>query len=820
MRALLKKRPDVNEPGSDGTPALHWVVRMQDADTAQQLLRAGADPDLANRYGVRPLHVAIATDDLAVVRLLLQAGANPDSTDATGDSCLVMAVRAGQLPIVEALLEKGAKADSADPVFDQTPLMVAARTGSADIVRLLLARGARVDAQTRTGKVPAFRLPGSNSGSKGQGIVRGGWPERGERDSIPGAKTPLLYATRDGRLEVAQLLVQAGADIEKADADGVTPLLMSILNGQVPVARYLLDHGANVRATDWYGQTPLFAAVDLRNLDVTGPTRDNGVDRAAALQLVQALLDRSPDVNARTREYPPQRRWITRLGSLSWVDFTGQTPFLRAALAGDVTVMRLLLEHGADANIATFNGTTPLMAAAGVNWTVSQTFDEGPAALLEAVQTRLCQRQRRECRERDGAACHPRRRQSRFGRHHPVPGGEGRRDWHGGPRGSHAAGVGAGRVPGDAPAGSQARDGGAAQAPVSQQLEVRTLGDRKMIGRRTIGIVATLVLISLAAEASAQSGLQLTVYTGRGVDGYDVNSTLVSGEKDMLLIDAQLTLSEAHRLAAEILESKKNLAIIYITHPHPDHMFGLAVLKQAFPQVRILALPQTVAAAKTGWPNRQKFWLPTYGNNIPGPEPVLPEELTDRLPGRWKETSSPSSVRLAAATVRATASCPSRSSRPWSPATSCSTSVYFGVQKDKNREEWLKSIDQIVALKPEIIVPGHEGPRSTRNLATIAFMKKYVADWDANVARSKNAEEMKKNTLKKYPKLGMDFALDSRIAAYFPATGASTGNEPAHSDVTRAGHAGAVTAGVNATVGDGAGDACCPSTRRASITWT
>ena len=68
------------------------------------------------------------------------------------------------------------------------------------------------------------------------------------------------------------------------------------------------------------------------------------------------------------------------------MDFTGQTPFLRAALAGDVEVMRLLLEHGADPNISTFSGTTPLMAAAGVNWTVSQTFDEGPAALLEAVK--------------------------------------------------------------------------------------------------------------------------------------------------------------------------------------------------------------------------------------------------------------------------------------------------------------------------------------------------------------------------------------------------------------------------------------------------
>ncbi|MEO8308902.1 MAG: ankyrin repeat domain-containing protein [Pseudomonadota bacterium] len=385
VRSLLKSRPDVNEPGNDGTPALHWVVRMQATDLARQLLRAGAKADLANRYGVRPVHVAISNGDLTLVRLLLEAGADPNSTNS-GDNCLVMATRVGNTQIVEALLAKGANADVADAAFGQTPLMAAAREGRPEIVRLLLSRGARVDAQTRTSKVPDFRLPGTNAGSKGQGIVRGGWPERGERDPIPGAKTPLLYAVREGHIEVVRLLVEAGAGIEKADADGVTPLLMSILNGQIPVALYLLEHGASVRASDWYGQTPLFAAVDLRNMDVSGPGRDNGVDRAAALQLVQAIIAKSPDINARTREYPPQRRWITRLGSLSWVDFTGQTAFLRAALAGDVTVMKLLLQHGADANIATFNGTTPLMAAAGVNWTVSQTFDEGTAALLEAAK--------------------------------------------------------------------------------------------------------------------------------------------------------------------------------------------------------------------------------------------------------------------------------------------------------------------------------------------------------------------------------------------------------------------------------------------------
>jgi ankyrin repeat protein len=86
------------------------------------------------------------------------------------------------------------------------------------------------------------------------------------------------------------------------------------------------------------------------------------------------------------KEVPPIRRAFLRVtGSLSWVDFTGQTPFLTASLAGDVDAMRLLLAHKADPHIPTFEGTTPLMAAAGVNWVVSQTYDEGPQRLLEAV---------------------------------------------------------------------------------------------------------------------------------------------------------------------------------------------------------------------------------------------------------------------------------------------------------------------------------------------------------------------------------------------------------------------------------------------------
>jgi ankyrin repeat protein len=386
VRALLKQHVDVNAPSADGTPPLHWIVRTQDLETARLLLKAGADANRSNRYGVRPLHLAINNSDLPMVKLLLAAHADPNSADATGETCMMMAARGGNVDIVKALLEKRAAVDAIDPEYHQTPLMVAARAGHTPIVSLLIKQGAKVDAATRTGATPKFRPPSANSGSKGAGIVRGGWPERGERDPTPGAKTPLLYAAREGHEDVAKLLLDSGASLEKADADGVTPLLMAVLNGHIELAQALIARGANVNVSDWYGETPLWAAVDLRNLDVPGPTHDNGVDREAAFGLIKVLLEKHADPNARTKEYPPQRRWITRLGSLSWVDFTGQTPFLRAALAGDVKTMRLLLEYHADPNIKTFNGTTPLMAAAGVNWTVSQTFDEGPQALLEAVK--------------------------------------------------------------------------------------------------------------------------------------------------------------------------------------------------------------------------------------------------------------------------------------------------------------------------------------------------------------------------------------------------------------------------------------------------
>jgi ankyrin repeat protein len=390
LKTLLAQKLDPNAPGTDGTPALHWAVRVDDLDMATLLLGAGADAKATNRHGLTPLTMATTNGSPTMMRMLLDAGADPNAIDPANETMLMIAARVGVLESAKLLLQRGARADAKDTTYQQTALMVAVREGHTDIVRLLIEAGADVNTQTRQGQTPNWVLPNSVAGfGHGVGIVRGGLPPRGSRQPIPGALTPLLYASRDGRLETARVLLDAGADINKTDANGITPLISAIVNNRVDVARLLIEKGADIHAADWYGRTPLWAAVETRNMDVDNASFVNSINREPLLELIKVLLARGANVNVRTKEVPPIRRAFLRVtGSLEWVDFTGMTPFLYAARAGDVTVMRLLLEHKADPHISTFAGTTPLMAAAGINWVFDQTIDEGPEKLLEAVK--LC----------------------------------------------------------------------------------------------------------------------------------------------------------------------------------------------------------------------------------------------------------------------------------------------------------------------------------------------------------------------------------------------------------------------------------------------
>lgn len=392
VRQLLDQGANPDEPGQFGTSAIHWSVEAGNLDLLVNLLANDANPDLKTRYGVTPLALAIEKGSTVMAKLLLEAGADPETLDNARQSVLMLAAQSGELANVRALIESGASVDRTDEHFGQTALMFAARAGHENIVDYLLSQGADANARTDIGEIPKWVEPNSQRGfGFGIGIIRGGTPaDRGRREPIPGGMTPLLYAARHGFTDIVDLLLQRGADIHLSDANDISPLLMAVENNQVETAKLLIVQGADLNQQDWYGRSPLWEAINVRNLYIHNDLFNNFVsNRNELLDLIKLLIEQGADVNVRTSESPPIRHHLLSItGTLEWVDFTGQTPFIRAARAGDMAVLELLLENNADPHITTFEGTNALMAAAGINWVVSQTWTESPENLLAAVK--LC----------------------------------------------------------------------------------------------------------------------------------------------------------------------------------------------------------------------------------------------------------------------------------------------------------------------------------------------------------------------------------------------------------------------------------------------
>lgn len=379
IASLLADRAGVNTPQPDGTTALHWAVRHNDLATAEALIKAGADVKATTRYGVTPIGLAAVNGDAAMIRKLLDAGADSNSANTGGETALMTAARTGKVDAVSLLLDRRADVNAKDAVHEQTALMWAVLENHPDMVKLLLSHGANINSHTKVTMPKGEYVPARPAAASGTGIIR-----QRALPTADGGMTPLLFAIRDANDDMVHLLLEHGAGIEESSGNHTTPLLIALLNGRVGLATELLAKGANPNAADDYRRAALFAAIDLRNFnhEKYGDLPTDGRD---PLLLIKALLDKGADPNRLTDTVPVHG--LMQFDG-SWVNFDGQTSFVRAALSGDIEVMRLLLEHGADPNIPTAQGSTALMAASGINWIPAQTYSHSEAEYVEAVK--LC----------------------------------------------------------------------------------------------------------------------------------------------------------------------------------------------------------------------------------------------------------------------------------------------------------------------------------------------------------------------------------------------------------------------------------------------
>ena len=335
VRALLAERVDVNATQGDGATALHWAVHRDDSALVDTLLRAGARANVADDTGATPLFLACTNRNADIVGRLLSANANPNAALLSGETVLMTCARAGNADAVRALLTRGAMVNAKESAHNQTALMWAAAQSHPQVVQALLERRADVRARSReyTQTVTSEVTQRAGRETLNYTVPRGGM-------------TALLFAARSGDVESVRLLIAAGADVNDALPDGASALIVAAHSGHRQAAMALLDNGANPNA-DLVGYTALHAAI-----------------LKSDVELVKALLAHGADPNAPITKGTPVRR--------NSQDFElpktliGATPYALAAKFLEPEIMHALASAKADTHRPMKDGTTPLMAAAGM----------------------------------------------------------------------------------------------------------------------------------------------------------------------------------------------------------------------------------------------------------------------------------------------------------------------------------------------------------------------------------------------------------------------------------------------------------------------
>ncbi len=319
VRELIAAGEDVNAPSGDGSAPLLWAADNFDVEMARTLIAAGADPDTSNNYGITPLRQASRTGEAAMTEVLLDAGADPELTHPEGETPLMGASGSGSLPAVHLLIDRGAAVNATGGLQNQTALMWAAAEGHVEVVDTLLDAGADPDIQARMTSITA----------------------RKNADFPTGGFTALMWAARNGDEDTVRRLVEGAADLNLKNGDGASAMMIAIYNDRMDMAGTLIDLGAGVN------DGSLFTAVEMRRSTTDqfafdgSRLRPDHPNTLTALDLIKLLLERGAD---------PHQWFAAQFHSTSMPnsDRFNNTPFLRAAFAADVEVLKVFVDYVSD----------------------------------------------------------------------------------------------------------------------------------------------------------------------------------------------------------------------------------------------------------------------------------------------------------------------------------------------------------------------------------------------------------------------------------------------------------------------------------------
>jgi len=282
-------------------------------------------------------------------------------------------------------------------------------------------------------------------------------------------------------------------------------------------------------------------------------------------------------------------------------------------------------------------------------------------------------------------------------------------------------------------------------------------GNNPMIRRTLLSATVALAFAS-ASAAHAAEPLQLKVYNADG-NSFGVTSTLVVGATEAMVIDAGFTRADALRIAANVLDSGKQLTTIYVSQADPDYYFGVETLKAFFPQAEVVTTPAVLAKLSAKMAGKVAFWGPKMGTNAPK-NPMTPKALTTTtlmLDGEKVE-------------IRGTEGLLAHRPYAWIPSIKAVVGniAVFGnihvwtadTQTAAERSAWVNQLDEMASLQPTTVVPGHMAPGTATDASAITFTKGYLQTFEKQLAASKNSAELIETMTKAYPKAGGALSLD------------------------------------------------------------